>query len=47
MNTDQAIKCTSIFITIRCQPYVRHVARSAMFSMENMQEYLKPEEKLC
>lgn len=39
MNTDQAIKCISIFITIRCQPYVWHMARSAMLRMKNMQEY--------
>lgn len=47
MNTDQAIKCTSISVTLRCQPYVWHMARSAMLSMENMQEYSKPEERLC
>lgn len=47
MNTDQAIKCTSISVTLRCQPYVWHMARSAMHSMENMREYSKPEERLC
>lgn len=47
MNTDQAIKCTSISVTIRCQPYVWHMARSATLSMKNMQEYSKPEERLC
>lgn len=47
MNTDQAIKYTSISVTIRCQPYVRHMARSAMLTLKNMQEYSKPEERLC
>lgn len=47
MNTDQAIKCTSISVTVRCQPYVRHTARSVRLSMKNMQEYSKPEERLC
>lgn len=47
MNTDQAIKCTSISIITRCQPYVWHMARSATLNMKNMQEYGKPEERLC
>lgn len=45
MNTDQAIKYTSV--TVRCQPYVWHVSRSASTHMKNMQEYSKPEGRLC
>lgn len=43
MNTDQAFKCSCISITIRCQPYVWHMSRSAKLRMENTQEYSKPD----
>lgn len=46
MNTDQAFKCTCTSITIRCQPYVWHMSRSAKLGMENTQEYSKPEDRL-
>lgn len=39
MNTDQAMKCTCISITIRCQPYGWHMS---ILRMKNMQENSKP-----
>lgn len=44
MSTNQAMKCTYISITIRCQPYGWHMS---MLSMKNMQENSKPKTGPC